>query len=46
MIQIQGMSKLLCYEIKRDPNRWKEKVESQQIKKLNRKHSCKSNNKM
>ena len=29
MIQIQGMSKLLCYEIKRDPNKWKEKVESQ-----------------
>ena len=26
MIQIQGMSKLLSYEIERNPNKWKEKV--------------------
>ena len=29
IIQIQCTSKLLSYEIERDPNKWKEKVESQ-----------------
>ena len=29
MIQIQGTLKLLSYEIERNPNKWKEKVESQ-----------------
>ena len=41
---MQGTSKLLSYEIERNPNNLKEKVESQYIKKPSRKRS-KSNNK-
>ena len=46
MIQIQKGSKLLIYEIDRNPNKLKEKVESQQIKNPNRKHCSKSNDKI
>ena len=35
MIQIHSTSKLLSYEIKSNPDKFKEKVESQQIKKPN-----------
>ena len=46
MTQIQGTSKLLSYEIKGNPNKWKEKVESQQIRKPSLKHCSKNNNKI
>ena len=29
MIKIQGTLKLLIYDIERNPNKWKEKIESQ-----------------
>ena len=40
------MSKLLSYEIERNPDKWKEKGELQQIKKPNRKRCSKSNKKI
>ena len=49
MTQIQGTSKPLSYENERNPNKCKEKFESQKIKKPNQKcQKCysKSNNKI